>query len=153
MLESIRSFLISLLPWQPTFNVGALLFVVAYMLAQVMFCISLRRLAMSIPGPLRMCNPIGLWLLVVPGIGAVASFAVLRHVFDAATAATTAHHIAPPRAAARAFAVGYGVSRLLILVPGLLLPALLLQSVAATAFVLRLRSVAESLRTPELSVA
>jgi hypothetical protein len=153
MLESARTFLTSLLPWHATFNVAALLFVVAYVSAQVMFCVSLRRLAMSIPGPLRMCNPIGLWVLAIPGLGAVASFAVLRHVFDAATAATDAHRIAPPRGVARAFAVAYGVSRLLILVPGMLLPALLIQSAAATGFVLRLRAVADSLRTPELSVA
>ena len=153
MLESVRSFLISLLPWHSTFSVGALGFVFAYVLAQVMFCLALRRLAMSIPGPLRMCSPIGLWVLVIPGVGALASFTVLRHVFDAATAATDAHHIAPPRGVARAFAVAYGVSRLLILVPGMLVPALLLQTAAATGFVLRLKSVADSLRTPELSVA
>ena len=153
MLESVRSFLISLLPWHSTFSVGALGFVFAYVLAQVMFCLSLRRLAMSIPGPLRMCNPIGLWVLAIPGVGALASFAVLRHVFDAATAATDAHHIAPPRGVARAFAVAYGVSRLLILVPGMAQMAVLLQCAAAAGFLVRLASVARSLRTPDVAVA
>lgn len=153
MFEHARSFAVSLLPWLPTFDAGALTFVVIYGLAQVLFCLSLRRLAMAIPGPQRMCNPLGLWLLTIPLVGAVASFGVLRHVWDAATAATEAHHVAPPRGVARGFALVYGVSRLLILVPGLLLPALLLQIAAAAGFLLRLSAVARSLRTPDVAVA
>jgi hypothetical protein len=153
MIESVRAFLLALMPWHQTFNASALAFVVAYMLAQVLFCLSLRRLAMAIPGPERMCNPLGLWVLVIPGAGALASFQVLRHVWDAATAATLAHHVAPPRGMARGFAVLYGVSRFLILVPGMLVPALLLQSAAATGFLLRLHGVARSLRTPDIRTA
>lgn len=153
MLEYASAFLTSLLPWRPTFDAGALLLVVMYVLAQLLFCLSLRRLAMAIPGPMRMCNPLGLWILVVPGAGALASFGLLRHVWDAATAATAAHQVAPPRGVARGFAVAYGLSRLLILVPGLVVPALLLQSAAATGFLLRLTSVAKSLRTPDVAVA
>ena len=153
MFDHARAFLTSLLPWQPTFDAGALVLVVIYVLAQVMFCLSLRRLAMSIPGPMRMCNPLGLWVLAVPGLGALASFGVLRHVWDAAGAATVAHLVAPPRGVARGFAVAYGLSRLLILVPGMLLPALLIQSAAATGFLLRLSSVAKSLRTPDVAIA
>ena len=104
MLDAAKSFAISLLPWQSTFNAGALVFVVMYVMAQVLFCLSLRRLAMAIPGPTRMCNPLGLWVLAIPGAGALASFGVLRHVWDAATAATEAHHVAPPRGVARGFA-------------------------------------------------
>ncbi len=153
MLDHAYTFLTSLLPWRPTFDAGALVLVVMYVGAQLMFCLSLRRLAMAIPGPMRMCNPLGLWILVVPGAGALASFGLLRHVWDAATAATAAHHVAPPRGVARGFAVVYGLSRLLILVPGLVVPALLLQSAAATGFLLRLTSVARSLRTPDVAVA
>jgi hypothetical protein len=153
MIDHVRAFLTSLLPWHPAFEAGALALVVIYVLAQVLFCLSLRRLAMAIPGPMRMCNPLGLWVLAVPGIGALASFGVLRHVWDAAGAATAAHQVAPPRGVARGFAVVYGVSRLLILVPGMLLPALLLQSAAATGFLLRLTSVAKSLRTPDVAIA
>ncbi len=153
MLDTVRSFALSLQPWQPSFDGGALAFVVAYVLAQGLFCLSLRRLAMAIPGPTRMCNPLGLWVLVIPGAGALASFGVLRQVWDAATAATTAHHVSPPRGAARGFAIAYGLSRLLILVPGLLFPALVIQAAAATGFLLRLGSVARSLRTPDVAVA
>ncbi len=153
MLDGLRSFATSLLPWQPVFNAGALVLVVAYVSAQLLFCFSLRRLAMVIPGPQRMCNPLGLWVLAIPGFGALASFGVLRHVWDAATAATHAHHVAPPRGVARGFAVMYGVSRLLILVPGMLIPALLLQSASATGFLLRLTSVARSLRTRDFATA
>jgi hypothetical protein len=153
MIESALNFLISLLPWHPTFDPVALAFTAAYVVAQLMFCLSLRRLAMHIPGPERMCNPLGLWVLAIPGIGAIASFAVLRHMFDAATAATEIHHVAPPRRAARAFAMTYGISRLLIFVPGLLIPALLLQSFSATGFLLRLTAVARSLRTPDVAIA
>lgn len=153
MFDHARAFLLSLLPWQPAFNAGALSFAVAYMLAQAVFCLALRRMAMAIPGPQRMCNPLGLWVLVIPGAGALASFGVLRHVWDAATAATTAHHMAPPRGVARAFAIGYGVSRLLILVPGMALVAVLLQCAAATGFMVRLASVARSLRTPDVAIA
>ncbi len=153
MVDHARAFLLSLLPWQPTFDVGALGFVAAYVLAQVAFCLALRRMAMVIPGPQRMCNPLGLWVLVIPGAGALASFGVLRHVWDAATAATTAHRMGPPRGEARAFAIGYGVSRLLILVPGMVVPALLLQCATAAGFLVRLASVARSLRTPDVAVA
>jgi hypothetical protein len=153
MIASASSFLLSLLPWHQAFDVGALAFTCLYVAAQVMFCVALRRLAMAIPGPQRMCNPLGLWLLAVPVIGAVASFGILRHVWDAATAATHAHHVAPPRGVARGFAITYGFSRLLILVPGMLIPALVLQLAAATGFLLRLSSVARSLRTPDVAVA
>jgi hypothetical protein len=153
MIASAWTFLLSLLPWHRAFDAGALAFTVAYVLAQVLFCVSLRRLAMVIPGPERMCNPIGLWVLAIPLLGALASFAVLRRVWDAATAATVAHHVAPPRGVARGFAITYGLSRLLILVPGMLIPALLLQSASATGFLLRLTSVARSLRTPDVAVA
>lgn len=153
MFDHARAFVVSLAPWHSTFDVAALVLVVMYVLAQVMFCLSLRRMAMAIPGPTRMCNPLGLWVLIIPGIGALASFSVLRHVWDAATAATAAHHVAPPRGVARGFAIMYGVSRLLIVVPGMLIPALLLQSASATGFLLRLTSVAKSLRTPDVAVA
>lgn len=153
MFDHVRAFVVSLLPWQPTFNVGALVLIIMYVLAQVMFCLSLRRLAMAIPGPTRMCNPLGLWLLIIPGIGALASFGVLRHVWDAAAAATASHHVAPPRGVARGFAIMYGISRLLIVVPGMLIPALLLQSASAAGFLLRLTTVAKSLRTPDVAVA
>ena len=153
MIASAWNFIVSLLPWRATFDVSALVFVVVYMAAQAFFCISLRRLAMVIPGPERMCNPLWLWILVIPGIGAVASFSVLRGVWDAATAATRAHHVRPPRGVARGFAITYGLSRLLILVPGMLIPALLLQSFSATGFLLRLTAVAKSLRTQNVAVA
>ncbi len=153
MIASAWSFLLSLLPWHRAFDASALAFTVVYILAQLSFCVALRRLAMAIPGPERMCNPLGLWVLAIPGFGALASFAVLRGVWDAATAATLAHHVAPPRGVARGFAITYGISRLLILVPGMLIPALLLQSAAATGFLLRLTSVARSLRTPDVAVA
>ena len=153
MIASAWSFLVSLLPWQRSFDAGALAFTVAYIVAQVCFCIALRRLAMVIPGPCRMCSPMGLWALAIPVIGAVASFGVLRNVWDAATAATHAHAMAPPRGVARGFAITYGVSRLLILVPGMVIPALLLQSVSAAGFLLRLSAVARSLRTPSVAVA
>ena len=153
MIASAWSFLLSLLPWHRSFDASALAFTVVYILAQLSFCVALRRLAMAIPGPERMCNPLGLWVLAIPGFGALASFAVLRGVWDAATAATLAHHVAPPRGVARGFAITYGISRLLILVPGMLIPALLLQSAAATGFLLRLTSVARSLRTPDVAVA
>ena len=153
MADSLRDFALSLLPWHASFNVAALVFVVAYMASQAMFCLALRRMAMHIPGPERMCNPLGLWLLVVPGIGAIASFAILGHVWDAATAAIAAHHEQPPRSAARRYRVAYSVSRLLVFVPGLLLPALLVQSLAATGFLMRLGAVARQLRTPDIAVA
>ena len=153
MIASAVSFLLSLLPWHRTFDAGALVFTLAYIGAQLLFCFSLRRLAMAIPGPCRMCNPIGLWALAIPGIGALASFAVLRNVWDAAAAATEAHHVPPPRGVARGFAITYGLSRLLILVPGFVIPALLLQSASATGFLLRLTGVARSLRTPNVAVA
>lgn len=153
MIASAWSFLLSLLPWHRSFDASALAFTVVYILAQLSFCVALRRLAMAIPGPERMCNPLGLWVLAIPGFGALASFAVLRGVWDAATAATLAHHVAPPRGVARGFAITYGISRLLILVPGMLIPALLLQSASATGFLLRLTSVARSLRTPDVAVA
>ncbi len=152
MIASASSFLLSLLPWHRSFDASALAFTVVYILAQLSFCVALRRLAMAIPGPERMCNPLGLWVLAIPGFGALASFAVLRGVWDAATAATLAHHVAPPRGVARGFAITYGLSRLLILVPGMLIPALLLQSASATGFLLRLTSVARSLRTPDVAV-
>jgi hypothetical protein len=153
MIASAWNFLVSLLPWHPTFDAGALVFTLAYMAAQAMFCVSLRRLAMLIPGPERMCNPLGLWVLVIPGAGALASLPLLRHVFDAAVAATAVHHVPPPRKEARLFAIAYAGSRALILVPGLLIPALLIQSLAATGFLLRLTTVARSLRTPDVAVA
>lgn len=153
MIESAWTFVVSLLPWHRTFDAGALTFTVAYIAAQVFFCISLRRLAMLIPSPCRMCNPLGLWVLTIPVFGALASFVVLRQVWDTAVTATTAHHVPPPRSQARGFAIAYGVSRLLILVPGLLVPALLLQSASATGFLLRLTAVARSLRTPDVAVA
>ena len=105
MIASAWAFVVSLLPWSATFDAGALAFFVAYVMAQVFFCLALRRLAMAIPGPERMCNPLGLWVLAVPGFGALASFAVLRGVWDAATAAIRVHHVAPPRGVARGFAV------------------------------------------------
>ena len=153
LLDHAATFVRSLLPWHAEFNAGALAFTGAYMLAQVMFCLALRRMAMAIPGPKRMCSPVGLWVLVIPGAGALGSFGVLRHVWDAATAATHAHHVDPPRGVARGFAVAYGVSRLLILVPGFAIPSLLLQTCAATGFLMRLSSVAKSLRTPDVAVA
>ncbi|MBC7841678.1 MAG: hypothetical protein H7099_05175 [Gemmatimonadaceae bacterium] len=153
MIDSAWTFLVSLLPWHRTFDAGALFFTLGYIGAQLLFCVSLRRLAMIIPGPERMCSPLGLWVLAIPGFGALASFAVLRQVWDAASAATAAHRVAPPRGVARGFAITYGVSRLLILLPGMLIPALLLQSVSATGFLLRLTSVARSLRTRDVAVA
>ena len=153
MFDHGRAFLLSLVPGQPSFDAGALGFAVAYVLAQVVFCLALRRMAMAIPGPQRMCNPLGLWVLVIPGAGALASFGVLRNVWDAATAATAAHRLAPPRGVARAFAICYGLSRLLILVPGMALVAVLLQCAAAAGFLVRLSSVARSLRTPDVAVA
>jgi hypothetical protein len=153
MIESAWNFVVSLLPWHRTFDAGALTFTVAYIVAQAFFCISLRRLAMLIPSSARMCNPLGLWVLAIPVVGALASFAVLRHVWDTAVAAMTAHHVSPPRSQARGFAIAYGVSRFLILVPGMLIPALLLQSISATGFLLRLTAVARSLRTPDVAVA
>ncbi len=153
MISVARDFLFSLNPWHATFNAPVLAMVIAYVLAQALFCVSLRRLAMAIPGPERMCSPLGIWVLVIPGIGALASFAILRQVWDAATAATHAHAMAPPRAVARGFAIAYGVSRLLILIPGWQVPALLIQSAAATGFLLRLTAVARSLRTPSVAVA
>ncbi len=153
MIASAWTFVVSLLPWNATFNAAALAFVVVYMLAQGCFCLALRRLAMAIPGPERMCNPLGLWVLAIPVFGALASFAVLRGVWDAATAAIRVHHVAPPRGVARGFAITYGLSRLLILVPGMLIPALLVQAASATGFLMRLTSVARSLRTPDVAVA
>lgn len=153
MIESAWDFVISLLPWHRTFDAVALTFTAAYVIAQVCFCISLRRLAMLIPSSCRMCNPVGLWVLAIPVVGALASFGVLRQVWDSAVSALASHHVAPPRSRARGFAIAYGVSRLLILVPGLLIPALLLQSFSATAFLLRLSGVARSLRTPDVAVA
>lgn len=153
MIESAWNFVVSLLPWHRTFDAGALTFTVAYIVAQGFFCVSLRRLAMLIPSSDRMCNPLGLWVLAIPAFGALASFGVLRHVWDTAVSATTAHHVTPPRSQARGFAIAYGMSRLLILVPGMLIPALLMQSVSATGFLLRLTAVARSLRTPDVEVA
>lgn len=153
MIESAWNFVVSLLPWHRTFDVGALTFTIAYIAGQVFFCVSLRRLAMLIPSSCRMCSPLGLWVLAIPGFGALASFGVLRQVWDTAVTATAAHHVAPPRSQARGFAIAYGLSRLLILVPGMLIPALLLQSVSATGFLLRLTAVARSLRTPDVAVA
>ena len=153
LLEHAGHFVRSLLPWHSDFNASALAFTVAYMLAQVTFCLALRRMAMAIPGPQRMCSPIGLWVLVIPGAGALGSFGVLRHVWDAATAAASAHHVEPPRGVARGFALAYGVSRLLILVPGFAMPSLLLQICAAAGFLMQLSSVARSLRTPDIAVA
>jgi hypothetical protein len=153
MPAHLRTILLSLQPWHPLFDAGVLAFVVAYALAQVLFCLALRRMAMAIPGPQRMCSPLGLWLLVVPVAGAVASFGVLRQVWDAATAATAAHHVEPPRGVARGFAIVYGMSRLLILLPGFHVAALLIQGAAAAGFLVRLASVARSLRTPDVAVA
>ncbi len=152
-IHAARDFVLTLLPWHASFQGAALLFVLCYAAAQLAFCLALRRMAMRIPGPERMCSPIGLWALLVPVVGGVASFGLLRHVWDAATAATEAHHVAPPRGVARGFATVYGVSRLMILVPGMLLPALLLQLAAATGFLVRLASVARSLRTQDIAVA
>lgn len=153
MLESLRTFALSLLPWDASFNAAALVFVLAYVTSQLLFCVALRRMAMHIPGPERMCNPLGLWLLAVPVLGALASFGILRHVWDAATAAMQAHHAPPPRNVARLHAALYGASRLAILVPGLLLPGLVVQAIAATGFLLQLGAVAKSLRTPDVAVA
>jgi hypothetical protein len=153
MMSAAVRFAALLNPWHPAFDAIVLAMVLAYVLGQILFCVSLRRLAMAIPGPRRMCNPLGIWILAVPVIGALASFAVLRNVWDAATAATDAHHIPPPRGVARGFAIAYGVSRFLILVPGMIVPALLLQSATATGFLMRLASVARSLRTPDVAVA
>lgn len=153
LLDHAGHFVRSLLPWHTEFDAVVLAFTGAYMFAQVAFCLALRRMAMAIPGPERMCNPIGLWVLVIPGAGAIGSFGVLRHVWDAATAATSAHHVEPPRGVARGFAMAYGVSRLLILMPGFAIPSLLLQSCAAAGFLIRLSSVAKSLRTPDVAVA
>lgn len=153
MLDSLRDFTTSVLPWHAAFDASALTFLALYIAGQAVFCLALRRLAMVIPGPCRMCNPLGLWVLIVPGFGALASFGVLKQVWDAATAATNAHHIPPPRGAARGFAVAYGLSRLLILVPGMAVPALLLQAAAAAGFLTRLTDVARSLRTPDIAVA
>lgn len=153
MPDHVQGFLLSLQPWQPTFDAGVLAFTLCYALAQVTFCLALRRMAMAIPGPQRMCNPIGLWILVVPVAGAVASFGVLRHVWEAATAAIEAHHVEPPRGVARGFAMVYGASRLLILVPGFHVAALLIQCAAAAGFLVRLGSVARSLRTPDVAIA
>ncbi len=153
MPAHLREFLLSLQPWHPTFDAGVLTFVLVYALAQVLFCLALRRLAMAIPGPQRMCSPLGLWILVVPVAGALSSFGVLRHVWDAATAAVEAHHVEPPRGAARGFAIVYGVSRLLILLPGFHVAALMIQCAAAAGFLVRLASVARSLRTPDVAVA
>lgn len=149
----VREFLLSLQPWQPTFDGGVLAFTLVYALAQVVFCLALRRMAMAIPGPQRMCSPLGLWILVVPVAGAIASFGLLRHVWDAATAATEAHQVEPPRGVARGFAMIYGASRLLILLPGFHIAALLIQCAAAAGFLVRLASVARSLRTPDVAVA
>ena len=151
-IDRLSQFVASLLPWSTTFDPGALLFAACYIAAQVLFCLALRRMAMVIPGPQRMCNPLGLWVLAMPLLGAASSFSVLRHVWEAATAATEAHHVPPPRNVARTFAVTYGVSRLLILVPGALIPALVTQVLAAAGFLLRLRAVARSLRTPDVAV-
>jgi len=153
MLSSAQHFLLSLLPWHPSFDGGALILTMAYIAAQICFCLALRRMAMAIPGPQRMCNPLGLWVLAIPGAGALASFGVLRHVWDAATAATSAHQLEPPRGVARGFAISYGISRLLILVPGLTVAALLLQIASAAGFLVRLGSVAKLLRTPDVAVA
>ena len=143
----------TLLPWDQNFSRGALVFVVCYGAAHVLFCVALRRLAMAIPGPQRMCSPLGLWVLAVPVAGAAASFGALRHVWDAAAAATESHHVPPPRSEARLLALLYGTSRLLILVPGMLVPALVAQAAAAAGFLFRLRAVARSLRTPDVAVA
>ena len=153
MFASSRDFFLSLLPWQPTFSGRALGFLALYVLAQTLFCLLLRRKAMAIPGPQRMCSPLGLWALVIPGVGAFASFGLLRHVWDAATAAADSHHIAPPRSVARAFAIVYGLSRLLMLWPGMQLPALTIQLAAAVGFLMQLDMVARSLRTPDVAVA
>jgi len=153
MPAHVHEFLQALQPWHRSFDGSVLTFAVSYAMAQILFCLSLRRMAMAIPGPLRMCNPIGLWILVVPVAGALASFAVLRQVWDAATAATEAHHIKPPRGVARGFAITYGVSRLLILVPGMQVAALLIQCAAAAGFLVRLNAVARSLRTPDVAIA
>ena len=152
MLSHLRDFVESALPWAPTFNPAVLLFVALYVSAQLGFCVALRRAAMHIPGPARMCNPLGLWILAVPGLGALASLGVLRHVREAARAATDEHHLA----AAPVFPVGielaYACSRLLILVPGALLPALAMQAASAAAFLFRLGHVARALRTPDVAV-
>ncbi|HYW49403.1 MAG TPA: hypothetical protein VE861_02290 [Gemmatimonadaceae bacterium] len=153
MFDHLQALVLSLLPWHRSFDATTLGFAALYVALQVIFCLSLRRMAMAIPGPLRMCSPIGLWVLVIPGVGALASFGVLRHVWDAATAATTVHHVTPPRGVARGFAMTYGFSRLLILLPGMLVPALVIQGAAAAGFLVRLASVARSLRTPDVAIA
>ena len=153
MLDHLHAFVRSLLPWHPTFDAGMLMLVAGYVALQGVFCFALRRMAMVIPGPMRMCSPLGLWVLAIPGVGALASFGALRQVWDAATAAVDAHHVAPPRGVARGFAVTYAASRLLILIPGMVIPALLLQCAGAVGFLVRLSGVARSLRTPDVAVA
>lgn len=153
MPDHLHAFAQSLLPWHPSFDAGTLLLVAGYVVLHATFCFALRRMAMVIPGPQRMCSPLGLWVLAVPGVGALASFGALRHVWDAAAAAVDAHRVAPPRGVARGFAVTYATGRLLILIPGMVVPALLLQCAGATGFLVRLSGVARSLRTPDVAIA
>jgi hypothetical protein len=153
MLERLLTLGSALLPWRDTFDTTVFALCVGYVLAQLLFCLSLRRMAMAIPGPERMCNPLGLWVLAVPFVGALSSFGVLRHVWHAAIAALDAHHVAPPTGIARGFAMTYGIARWLILVPDLLMPALLLQLCAAIGFLMRLNTVAKRLRTPDITTA
>jgi hypothetical protein len=138
------------LPWHEAFDGSLLALLVVYVCGQIVFCLGLRRVAMAIPGPERMCNPLGLWVLAVPGVGALASFGVLRQIWHAAIAALDAHHVPPPDGVARGFAVAYGGARLLMLVPGMVVPALALQLCAAVGFLLRLQRVARLLRTPDV---
>lgn len=152
MSAMLSAFLSSLLPWRAEFSAPTLLLVIGYVLAQVLFCVSLRRLAMHIPGPERMCSPIGLWVLAIPVVGGLASFGVLRHIREAAKAATDVHHLQPAPMIPRSWELLYGASRLLILVPGLLVPAILIESVAGWGFLLKLGEVARSLRTPDVAV-
>lgn len=129
---------------------GALL---AYVAAHAAFAVAVRRRAMECIGSCRFCHPVRWFLLPIPVVGAVAALTGIPHMWEAAERDLAEHGLPAPPRTGYAYGIAYAVGRLLLLVPGAALLALVLQLAGAIGFLAHLRQVADRLHTPEVAIA
>jgi hypothetical protein len=124
-----------------------------YVAAHVAFTVAVRRQAMSITGSCRFCHPWRWLLLPLPVVGALAALTGIPRMWGAAAADLAEHGLPAPSSTGLGGGLAYAIGRLLLLLPGAQLLALLLQLGGAVVFLAELHRVAAALHTREVAVA
>jgi hypothetical protein len=127
--------------------------IAGYLAAHLAFTVAVRRRAMAITGSCRFCHPWRWLLLPLPVVGALAALTGIPRMWRAAAADLAEHGLAAPSATGLGGGLAYACGRLLLLVPGAQLLALLLQIGGALVFLAELDRVATALHTREVAIA